>query len=199
MKEMFVNQVGVSTSGQPVVLLSDNNNEKALPIYIGAGEAASISMALLKRKPPRPLSHDLFMEVIESLGSHVDKLEIVSITDDAYFAKLCMTTASGETTETDCRPSDGIAIALRANAPILVAPEVIAKALVDVVQEHKKEPRRIERDAQFSEFIDNVKPADFVLPHLKADIEQLEDLLDCDPLQGERADSGEDEGEDSAA
>jgi hypothetical protein len=131
--------------------------------------------------------HDLFIDVVESLGSHVDKLEIVSITDNAFFARLCMTSASGEITETDCRPSDGIAIALRANAPILVAPEVMAQALVEVEREFENAASRTKtgRDDQFHQFISSVKPADFVLPHLQGDIEKLEELLELDPLEEE--------------
>lgn len=178
MKEMFVNQVGIAVGGHPVVLLSEeSNSEKALPIFIGSVEAAAISLAMTKTKMPRPMTHDLLLDVVESLGGKVRSVQIMKLSENTYHARLCITTAAGESIDIDCRPSDGIATALRADAPILVDPEIATGNVVKIG--HEKDIADANEE-EFREFIGNVKASDFCLPHLQSDVAKLKELLETE-------------------
>jgi hypothetical protein len=102
-----------------MVLLRLPDSHKGLPIFIGAPEAHSIAQAMGGGQFPRPLTHDLFKTVIDELGSEVVRVLITEVQDGTFFARLVFL-RDGEEVETDARPSDGIALALRANAPIFV-------------------------------------------------------------------------------
>lgn len=180
MKEMFVNQVGIAVGGHPVVLLSEqNNSETALPIFIGSVEAAAISLAMTKTKMPRPMTHDLLLDIIESLGGKVSSVQIMKLSESTYHARLCITTATGESVDIDCRPSDGIATALRANSPILVDPEIASGNVVKIGHEKDAGANSINEE-EFREFIGNVKASDFCLPHLQSDVAKLKELLETE-------------------
>jgi bifunctional DNase/RNase len=119
--------VVVSSSGTvPVVVLSDGG-ERVLPIFVGLLEAVSINSAKNREVLPRPFTHDLFLETFEKFGITLRSLQIDSIQDGVYYAQLIL---SSETKDirVDCRPSDGIALALRGNAPIYVDDSVIEAA-----------------------------------------------------------------------
>lgn len=108
------------------VLLRDNR-DRQLPILIGAFEASSIAMALQGERPTRPLTHDLLKNVIERLGAKVDSLTIDDLWHETYYAKLALQVGDG-LIDIDTRPSDGIALALRAGVPIYVADAVLEEA-----------------------------------------------------------------------
>jgi len=110
----------------PVVLLSDKTGRK-LPIFIGIWEAISINSALQKEVLPRPFTHDLFIELLDRFTITLTSLKIDSIQDGVYYAQLVM---NDETNEEliDCRPSDGIAIAVRAGVPVFVEETVLDEA-----------------------------------------------------------------------
>ncbi|MDD1676151.1 MAG: bifunctional nuclease family protein [Methanomicrobiales archaeon] len=113
-------------SSAPTVLL-DVGNGSSIPIYIGLWEAISIGHGIDKGIMPRPFTHDLFMEVMKKFGISVEALHIDSLEDSVFYGKLIL--VIGETRkEIDCRPSDGIAIVLRAGAPILVDRAVVTAA-----------------------------------------------------------------------
>ncbi|MEN6610417.1 MAG: bifunctional nuclease family protein [Methanoregulaceae archaeon] len=110
----------------PVVLLSIGQ-DRCLPIYIGIWEAISIGSALRGEVPPRPFTHDLFSETLQKFGISVLGLNIDSIEDGVFYATLLMARDQLEN-QVDCRPSDGIALALRSSAPISVDESVVAEA-----------------------------------------------------------------------
>lgn len=114
----------------PVLILKDLAEEKVLPIWIGAMEAMAISMALNDVAMPRPMTHDLLLGVIRQMGGEVRSVEIVDLRDGTYFAEIEVAEAE-KTRRIDSRPSDAVALALRAKAPIRVAPQVLDKVAND--------------------------------------------------------------------
>ena len=109
------------------VIIRDDTSNRWLPIYIGPFEAQSIAMELDNQKLPRPATHDLLKNAIEELGYIVTKAAIVSLRENTYYAVLSLRSETGAK-ELDCRPSDAIAVALRAHAPILVASDIFERA-----------------------------------------------------------------------
>ena len=110
----------------PIVALKDKNEEtkRMLLIWIGAPEAISIRSILKDEDATRPMTHDLMKNLIESLEGHVTSVCVHSVVDQTYYGQITLN-ADGQTVEVDARPSDAIAIALRFEAPIYVAEEVI--------------------------------------------------------------------------
>jgi len=110
----------------PLVVLADKN-DRVLPIFIGIWEAVSINSAKIKEVLPRPFTHDLFIDLCTKFGITLQSLQIDSIDNGVYYAQLVL--ASDRREEyLDCRPSDGIALALRAGIPIFVDEGVLASA-----------------------------------------------------------------------
>jgi uncharacterized protein len=151
---------------QPVVLLTPldagDGPRTLVPIWVGSQEAASISIAVSGQEPPRPLSHDLMHRLLEAVGATVDRVDVTRIEDGTFYAELSVTTGSGRVV-LDCRPSDAIALATRAGAPLFVAESVLADAGVleeeddgDVAPEEAEE--KVE---EFRRFLDEVDPEDF--------------------------------------
>jgi bifunctional DNase/RNase len=119
--------VVVGPSGTvPVVVLTDGC-ERVLPIFVGLLEAVSINSAKNREVLPRPFTHDLFLETFEKFGIVLRSLQIDSIQDGVYYAQLVLSSEDKEI-RVDCRPSDGIALALRGDAPIYVDDSVIESA-----------------------------------------------------------------------
>jgi len=110
----------------PAVVLADDAGRQ-LPIYVGLWEAVSINSALNNEVPPRPFTHDLFLDLMGKFGITVDRLSIDSIEEGVYYAHLAIS-AGGRTDALDCRPSDGIAVALRAKAPLFADEELFTGA-----------------------------------------------------------------------
>ena len=125
MVEMMVFGLALDEDSQmPILILKDTSEDIIFPIWIGAMEAMSISMALNKVAVPRPMTHDLILNVLEKMSTRLEAVEIVSIHEGTYYAELVLRSEAGEK-RVDCRPSDSIALALRAEVPIRVAEEVI--------------------------------------------------------------------------
>lgn len=140
----------------PIVLLRDTEDRRALPIYIGQDQARSIISALESQKPPRPLTHDLMVNLLEEWQLTLDRVIIHSLQDNTFYAVL--TVMHGEVKkEMDARPSDAIALALRTNCPIWVMEEVVADASIPVDREADEAERQAFRD-----FVSNVRPEDFL-------------------------------------
>ena len=112
----------------PLVLLC--NGERALPIYVGISEATSIESALNHEITPRPMTHDLFISLLDCLDAKIQWVLIDNLDDGIYYARLIIQT-DGLKRELDARPSDCIALALRANAEVFVRKKVITKAAID--------------------------------------------------------------------
>ena len=125
-------------SGTPIIILKDVNSETMLPIWVGAYEANAIALEIEKIAPPRPMTHDLLRNLIVELGLTVDRVVVTSLRDNTFFAVIEMSGADGESMRLDSRPSDAIALALRADCPIFVDLEVI-QASKNSVSEDEQE------------------------------------------------------------
>lgn len=149
-----VSVVGVRVempSNQPIILLQDEPGQKYLPIWIGAVEATSIAFAQQGVIPARPLTHDLLLEVIKSFGRQIHEVKIVSLKDGIFYSEIYFENGS----MISARPSDSIALALRVEAPILVAVDVLNSAGIEIPVEEQDELDK------FRQFLDEVNPEDF--------------------------------------
>lgn len=145
-----------AASHSPLILLRDTTDRRQLPIYISREQASSIITVLENQPPPRPLTHDLFVNLLEAWDMTLERVVIHSLRDNTFYALLSL--AQGETRqELDARPSDAIAIALRLDAPIWVMEEVIAEASMPV----DRDADEAEKEA-FHSFLSNLSPADFI-------------------------------------
>jgi bifunctional DNase/RNase len=143
----------------PMLLLREaEGRHRLLPIYIGSPEASAIHYALEGVVPPRPLTHDLFLQTLAELGATITKVVVTEIRDRTYYAEVHLATAAGDKV-ISARPSDAIALAVRCAAPMFAS-----QSLIDEVgQEPTLEP---DDDAdeiidEFKDFIENVSPEDF--------------------------------------
>ena len=118
-------------SNTPVVILREVGGDRLLPIWIGPGEASAIAMELAGIKFSRPLTHDLLNTVVRSLGSELIRVLITRVVDNTYYATL-MLQRNGETITIDSRPSDSVALALRASAPIFADVDLLDRTTVEV-------------------------------------------------------------------
>jgi bifunctional DNase/RNase len=126
-------------SGTPIIILKDINSETMLPIWVGAYEANAIALEIEKIAPPRPMTHDLLRNLIVELGLKVDRVVVTSLRDNTFYAVIEMTDGDGEPMRLDSRPSDAIALALRADCPIYVDLEVIQASRSTIATEEDSE------------------------------------------------------------
>lgn len=142
-------------TNSPIVVLHDLENRKALPIWIGSAEASAIIRCIEGLVVARPMTHDLITNIVEQTGYKIEKVEINDVEKDTYYATIFMRKGK-ELLEIDSRPSDAIAIAMRANAPIYVTANVLMNGSVST------NTAKDEEEAQeFKDFIQNIKPSDF--------------------------------------
>lgn len=113
------------SSGTPIIILKDVNSETMLPIWVGAYEANAIALEIEKIAPQRPMTHDLLRNVILEMGATVERVVVTELKDNTFFASIELRDRAGEAVLIDARPSDAIALALRADCPIYVNEEVI--------------------------------------------------------------------------
>lgn len=125
-----VDQLFLSNLGF-VVLLKSRDEDRAVPIFIGAAEAQAIAIQINKVEVPRPLTHDLLKNVFDFLECRVKRIEVCDLKEGTFFARLVVE-RDGHEEQLDCRPSDAIALALRVSAPIFVAETVMAEAGRDI-------------------------------------------------------------------
>jgi bifunctional DNase/RNase len=126
-----VGSVGVDRFDSPVVILEERDGSRLLPIWIGAAEATSIATHLHHKRPPRPNFHDLAQRLIQSLDAEVVRVVVTELRSSTYYATLVLRT-NGRLVEIDVRPSDGIAVAVRLDAPILVRESLFEHAEKDL-------------------------------------------------------------------
>ena len=112
-------------SGTPIIILKDVQSDTMLPIWVGAYEANAIALEIEKHAPPRPMTHDLLRNLIVELGVRVERVVVTSLRDNTFFAVIEMRNSDGDRLVLESRPSDAIALALRADCPIFVDMEVI--------------------------------------------------------------------------
>ncbi|WP_436771000.1 bifunctional nuclease family protein [Yinghuangia sp. YIM S09857] len=138
-------------SNQPIVLLKETGGDRYLPIWIGPVEATAIAFAQQGVVPARPLTHDLFRDVLEALGQELTRIRIIDLREGVFYAELVF--ANG--TEVSARPSDAIALALRTGTPIFGAEAVLDEAGIVIPDEQEDEVEK------FREFLDQISPEDF--------------------------------------
>ncbi|MBI1350833.1 MAG: bifunctional nuclease family protein [Actinomycetales bacterium] len=156
MQELEVVGVRVEMpSNNPIVLLREPVSGRYLPIWVGAAEAAAIAYAQQGVVPPRPLTHDLLRDILGALGVTVSEVRITALEDGVFYAVIAFSNG----VEVSARPSDAIALALRVEAPIRGAEEVLDAAGIELADE---EPEAAEEQVEkFREFLDQVSPEDF--------------------------------------
>ena len=138
MQEMDIDSIRVSLLNyQRVVILRARESNRCLPIWIGPAEADSIAMRLRNEEVPRPMTHDLVQSIIRELGATVGRIVVSDLTNDTFYAKIIIQ-SNGSQIEIDSRPSDAIALAVRADAPIFAADSVVEKAGVEMDEETGK-------------------------------------------------------------
>ena len=142
---------------QPIVLLRTLDGSKFLPIWIGHPEAAAILMKLQGTPTPRPMTHDLVTDMLGELNAKVEKISVTELRDNTFYA--CITLRiDGSEIEIDSRPSDALALAVRADAKIFVADQVIDDSAIEFGQEPEEAGEVVE---EFKKFLENVSPEDF--------------------------------------
>ncbi|MBP2421829.1 bifunctional nuclease family protein [Microbacterium imperiale] len=167
MVQVRVLGVALDPAQQHVILLKpvDDLSDRVLPVWIGSQEATSILVAVEGVAPPRPLAHDLMVRLLDATDATVDRVEVTRIDDGTFYAEITVTALTGSRV-IDARPSDAIALASRAGAPIFVADDVLAEAgipdTVSEAPEGAETPEAAEqRVAEFREFLDDIDPDDF--------------------------------------
>jgi len=156
MVRMKVKVVGFTPDAmQPVVVITDLEEKGFIPILIGPAEAVAISQGLEGQKTPRPMTHDLLKNVIDTLNTKIDRIVIHDLRDETYFARIYMKTKEGEF-GVDSRPSDALAIQVRSGSPLYVSEEVVAKAMITNKSETDEEKEQVRQ------FVAGLTPEDFL-------------------------------------
>jgi len=137
----------------PVVILQELAGKRVLPIWIGRSEARAIAMELAGQRFQRPLTHDLMKTVIDGLGGTVRRIVITDLKENTFFAKLFIEKGE-EIIGIDARPSDSIALALKAKAPVFVSEELLREPTVEELTED-------ERAEALRRYLDEMNPEDF--------------------------------------
>ena len=158
MYEMVIYGVSFDLVGkQPIVLLKTASGNKFLPIWIGHPEAAAILMKLQGATTPRPMTHDLVTEMLGELGAEVIRITVTELKENTFYASITVQ-QNGSEIEIDSRPSDAIALAVRADAPIFAAEDVIEESAIEFEGEDVNEEEIV---SEFKQFLDQVTPDEF--------------------------------------
>lgn len=176
MREMTLYGVSFEPIGkQPIVLLK-TDDDKFLPIWVGHPEAAAILMKLQGASPPRPMTHDLFTDVIAELQAEVVRVEVTELRDNTFHARITIV-QDGRELEIDSRPSDAIALAVRCDARIFASDEVIAESGIEFQADDDDQPGLVTASsladldpAEFRRFLETVTPEEFA-----SSLEELDD------------------------
>lgn len=128
MIQMELREIHISSvSPYHIVVLEERSGDRAFEIYIGQAEAKAADDAVFQRRAPRPLTHDLILNVLEGMGCELEGIMIDSLDQDTFHGKLLLRTADGKHIKIDSRPSDAIVLATKASAPIFVSEDVLDK------------------------------------------------------------------------
>ena len=141
-------------SQRPIILLKEKGGDRYLPIWVGAFEASAIALELSNIKTPRPMTHDLIVNMLDDLNAKIETIEVCDIKENTFYAFINLKYAKNRIIKVDSRPSDAIAIAVRKKCKILSAEHVLELAglkIQSIDDEVKK----------FRNFLDNVNPEDF--------------------------------------
>jgi uncharacterized protein len=160
MIEMVIYGVSFDLVGkQPIVLLKTADGNKFLPIWIGHPEAAAILMKLQGASTPRPMTHDLVAELLERLDAQVTRITVTELKENTFYASITVA-QNGSEIEIDSRPSDAIALAVRAEAPIYADERVIEESAIEFEGEEVNEEEIVD---EFRKFLDDVSPDQFAV------------------------------------
>jgi bifunctional DNase/RNase len=158
MVEMTIYGVSFDLVGkQPIVLLKTADGNRYLPIWIGHPEAAAILMKLQGASTPRPLTHDLLVNVLAELGVDVVRVTVTELRENTFYASITVA-QNGNEVEIDSRSSDAIAVAVRAQVPIYAADEVIEESAIEMEGDDVNEEEIVD---EFKRFLEGVTPEDF--------------------------------------
>jgi bifunctional DNase/RNase len=158
MQKMDIYGVSFDLVGkQPIVLLKTADGNRFLPIWIGHPEAAAILMKLQNAASPRPLTHDLMTDILGQLDAQIVRVTVTELRDNTFYAAITIL-QDGAEIEIDSRPSDAIALAVRAEAPIFADDTVIEESAIEFEGEDVNEEEIVE---EFRSFLDKVTPEEF--------------------------------------
>jgi bifunctional DNase/RNase len=175
---------------QPIVLLKTTEGNKFLPIWIGHPEAAAILIKLQGTELPRPMTHDLLMNVIGSFHAEVARITVTELKESTFYATLTLS-KDGSEIEIDSRPSDALALAVRTEAPIFASTQLIDENAIEFEREVDDTEEIVE---SFRDFLESVSPDDFVGAEATPDEIAFADEEDED--EGDDEDEYEDDDED---
>jgi bifunctional DNase/RNase len=160
MIEMVIYGVSFDLVGkQPIVLLKTADGNKFLPIWIGHPEAAAILMKLQGASTPRPMTHDLVTDMLDQLDAQVTRITVTELKENTFYASITVS-QNGSEIEIDSRPSDAIALAVRAEAPIFANERVIEESAIEFEGEEVNEEEIVD---EFRKFLDDVSPDEFAV------------------------------------
>jgi uncharacterized protein len=160
MIEMVIYGVSFDLVGkQPIVLLKTADGNKFLPIWIGHPEAAAILMKLQGASTPRPMTHDLVTDMLEQLDAQVTRITVTELKENTFYASITVS-QNGSEIDIDSRPSDAIALAVRAEAPIFANERVIEESAIEFEGEEVNEEEIVD---EFRKFLDDVSPDQFAV------------------------------------
>jgi len=163
MQEMQIYGVSFDLVGkQPIVLLKTAEGNKFLPIWIGHPEAAAILMKLQSASTPRPMTHDLVTEMLEQLGAQVVRITVTELRENTFYAQITVQ-QDGSEVDIDSRPSDAIALAIRADAPIFAADEVIEESAIEFEGDEISQEDLEREVSKFKQFLEHVTPDEFAV------------------------------------
>ena len=163
MHEMVIYGVSFDLVGkQPIVLLKTADGNKFLPIWIGHPEAAAILMKLQGASTPRPMTHDLVTDMLGQLDAQVVRITVTELKENTFYASITVQ-QNGSEIEIDSRPSDAIALAIRADAPIFADDRVIEESAIEFEGDDVDQEVLEAEVAKFKSFLDEVTPEDFVV------------------------------------
>ena len=198
MQEMSIYGVSFDMVGkQPIVLLKTADDDKFLPIWIGHAEAAAILMKLQGASAPRPMTHDLFTDVISELQAEIVRVTVTELKENTFYAQITIV-QDGRELEVDSRPSDAIALAVRCDAQIFATDDVIDESAIDFQAEDEEQPGFVTASSladldpgEFRKFLETVTVEEFassLQEHLAAEEDvELEDLESEDDEEDEES------------
>ena len=154
-------------TNQPIVLLREEDGQRYLPIFIGPPEATAIVYALQGMETPRPMTHDLFTDIISELQGEIVRVAVTELRDNTFYARITIA-KDGREVEIDSRPSDAIALAVRCDAQIFAAEEVIEESGIEFQSDDDEQPGLVTASsladldpAEFRQFLETVTPEQF--------------------------------------
>ena len=144
-------------TNMPIIILRDQEGQRILPIWVGVFEANAIALQIENVQTPRPMTHDLLKNIIDDLSAQVERIVVTELKENTFYASITVQ-QDGSEIEIDSRPSDAIALAVRAEAPIFAAEDVIEESAIEFEGEDVNEEEIV---SEFKQFLEHVTPDEF--------------------------------------